>query len=98
MENCKPTTTSMNQKDKFNKEDRTDRVDEEKFRSLIGCLIYITTTRLDILYATSLLSRFMHCPSEIHLRGGKQILRYIKGTISFGVISKEAEVKIAWLF
>jgi hypothetical protein len=40
----------------------------------------------------------MHCPSEIHLRGGKQILRYIKGTISFGVISKEAEVKIAWLF
>jgi hypothetical protein len=40
----------------------------------------------------------MHCPSEIHLRGGKQILRYIKGTISFGVISEEAEVKITWFF
>jgi hypothetical protein len=39
----------------------------------------------DILYATSLLSHFMHCPSEIHLRATKQILRYIKGTINFGV-------------
>jgi len=47
--------------------------------------MYLTTTRLDILYAISLLSRFMHCPSEIHLRVVKWILKYIKGTISFGV-------------
>jgi hypothetical protein len=68
MKNCKATTTPMNQKDKFNKENGTNRVDEEKFKSLIGCLMYLTTTRLDILYAISLLSRFMHCPREIHLR------------------------------
>jgi hypothetical protein len=68
MKNCKPTTTPMNQKDKFNKENGTNRVDEEKFKSLIGCLMYLMTTRLDILYAISLLSRFMHCPREIHLR------------------------------
>jgi len=54
----------MNQKDKFSKEDGTARVDEQKFRILIGCLLYLTTTRPDILYATSLLSRFMHCPSK----------------------------------
>ena len=83
--NCKPIVTPMNQKEKFSKEDGTNRVDEEKFRSLIGCLMYLMTTRPDILYATSLLSHFMHCPSEIHLRAAKQILRYIKGTISFGV-------------
>jgi len=39
----------------------------------------------DILYTTSILSHFMHCPSEIHLRATKQILIYIKGTINFGV-------------
>ena len=78
MENCKPTATSMNQKDKFNKEDGTDKVDEEKFRSLIGCLMYLTTTVHDILYATSLLSRFMHCLSEIHLKAAKQILSISK--------------------
>jgi hypothetical protein len=85
MENCKPTATPMNQKDKFSKEDGTARVDEENFKSLIGCLLYLTTTRPDILHATSLLSRFMHCPSEIHIRAAKRILRYIKGTCSFGV-------------
>ena len=85
MENCKPTTTPMNQKDKFSKEDGTARVDEEKYRSLIGCLLYLTATRPDILYATNLLSRFMHCPSELHMRAAKRILRYIKGTCSFGV-------------
>jgi hypothetical protein len=85
MENCKPTTTPMNQKDKFSKENGTDRVDEEKFGSLIGCLMYLTATSPNILYATSLLYHFMHCPTEIHLRAAKQILRYIKGIVSFGV-------------
>jgi uncharacterized membrane protein YobD (UPF0266 family) len=85
MENCKPTVTPMNQKDKFSKEDGTDRVDEEKFKSLIGCLMYLTATRPDILYATSLLSRFMLCPSKIHFKATKRILRHNKGTIGFGV-------------
>ena len=85
MESCKPTTTPMNQKDKFTKEDGTAKVDEEKFRSSIGCLLYLITTRPDILHATSLLSRFMHCPSEIHMRAAKRILRYIKGTCNHGV-------------
>ena len=66
MESCKPTTTPMNQKDKFSKEDDIVRVDEEKFRSLIGRMLYLTATKLDKLHAKSLLSRFMHCPSEIH--------------------------------
>ena len=85
MENCKPTTTPMNQKDKFNKEDGTDKVVEEKFRSLIGCLMHLMATKPDILYTTSLISRFMNCPSEKHLRVAKRILRYINRTISFGV-------------
>ena len=85
MKNCKTTATPMNQKDKFSKEDGIARVNEEKFRSLIGCLLYLTATRPDILHATSLLSRFMHCPSEIHMRAAKRILRYIKGTCNFGV-------------
>ena len=85
MENCKPTTTPMNQKDKFSIEVGTAKVDEEKFRSLIGCLLYLTASRPDILYARSLLSRFMQSPSEMHMRAPKRILRYIKGTYNFGV-------------
>ena len=56
MEECKATNTPMNQKEKLSKEDGTDKVDEGYFRSLIGCLMYLTATRPDILFAVSLLS------------------------------------------
>jgi len=78
-------STPMNQKEKLCKEDGADKVDEGYYRSLIGCLMYLTATRPDILFVVSLLSRFMHCASEMHLRAAKRILRYIKGTIDYGV-------------
>jgi len=85
MEECKATSTPMNQKEKLIKNDEADKVDEGYFKSMIGCLMYLTTTRPDILFAVSLLSRFMHGASELHLRAAKRILRYVKGTVSYGV-------------
>ncbi|KAF3626284.1 putative hexokinase-3 [Capsicum annuum] len=78
MENCKAISTPMNPKEKLSKEDGTDKVDEGNFRSLIGCLMYLTATRPDILFVVSLLSRFMHCATEMHLQAAKRIIRYIK--------------------
>jgi len=66
MEECKATSTPMNQKEKLNKNDGADKVDEGYFRSMIGCLMYLTTTVPDILFAVSLLSHFMHGASELH--------------------------------
>jgi len=85
MDECKAVSTPMNQREKFIKEDGADKVDEGYYRSLIGCLMYLTTTRPDIIFAVSLLSRFMHCASEVHLRAAKRILRYVKGTLDYGV-------------
>jgi len=85
LENCKPPATQMNEKENIGKENGTNKVDEEKIKGLIGCLMYLSATRLDILYVTSLLSRYMHCPNEIHLKTAKLILRYIKGTVNFDV-------------
>ncbi|KAH9657443.1 Integrase catalytic domain-containing protein [Citrus sinensis] len=56
MEECKPTATPMNQKNKFCKEDGAKKVDERLYRSLIGCLMCLTATRPDIMHAVSLLS------------------------------------------
>ncbi|RVW24361.1 Copia protein [Vitis vinifera] len=58
MEECKPTSTPMNQKKKFCKEDGAEKADEGLFRSMIGCLMYLTSTRPDIMYVVSLLSKF----------------------------------------
>jgi len=66
MKECKATSTPMNQKEKLSKNDGADKVDEGYFRSMIGCLIYLTTTRPDILFVVSLLSCFMHGASELH--------------------------------
>ena len=85
MEECKPTRTPMNQEEKFCKIDEAKRVDERLYKSLIGCLMYLITTRPDIMYVVSLLSRYMHCASEINFQATKKILRYVKGTINYGI-------------
>lgn len=85
MEDCKAVKTPMNQKEKLVKDDGSAKVDEAEFRSLIGCLMYLTATRPDILNAVSILSRFMHCPNETHMRVAKRVIRYIKGTWNYGV-------------
>ena len=41
--------------------------DKERYQRLVGKLIYLSHTRLDIAYAISVVSQFMHCPSEVHM-------------------------------
>nr|CAN63027.1 hypothetical protein VITISV_031873 [Vitis vinifera] len=77
--------TLMNQKEKLSKDDGAKKVEETYFRSLIGCLMYLTATRPDILYVVSVLSSFMHYASEVHLKTAKRVVRYIKGTVDYGV-------------
>ena len=76
-----PMTTN----EKLSKDDGSEKINEGLYRSLIGSLLYLTTSRPDILFAVSVLSRFMHSPSEKHFSAAKRVLRYIKGTIDLGV-------------
>ncbi|KAH9793969.1 Integrase catalytic domain-containing protein [Citrus sinensis] len=95
LEECKEMSTPMNSKEKLCKEDGTEKVDQAYFRSLIGCLMYLTATRPDILNAVSILSRFMHCASEWHLKAAKRVLRYVKGTCNFGIkFTRSKEFKL----
>jgi hypothetical protein len=55
MENYKSTSTPMNPKEKFNKNDGTNKVDKGQYKSLTGCLMYLTTTRSDTVFVVSLL-------------------------------------------
>ncbi|XP_022881012.1 uncharacterized protein LOC111398326 [Olea europaea var. sylvestris] len=55
------------------------------FRSLVGALQYLTITRPDITHAVSVVSQFMHKLSISHFLAVKRILRYIKGTLRFGL-------------
>ena len=46
----------MNLKEKLSKEDGVEKVDEAHFRTLVSCLMYLTTTKPDILNSVSFLS------------------------------------------
>ncbi|KAL0314080.1 UNVERIFIED_CONTAM: hypothetical protein Sangu_2252400 [Sesamum angustifolium] len=57
MESCKTVSTPLVTDEKYQKEDGSQKVDGSMYRSLIGSLLYLTATRLDITFATSLLSK-----------------------------------------
>jgi len=85
MQDCKPVSTPISTGLKLGKDESAEKVDESLYRSLIGSLLYLTASRPDILFAVSLLSRFMHSPRETHFTAAKRVLRYIKGTSTFGI-------------
>ncbi|XP_074325473.1 secreted RxLR effector protein 161-like [Apium graveolens] len=53
---------------------------------MIGGLRYLVHTRPDLAYSVGILSRFMDRPTQLHQGAVKRILRYVKGTIDFGLV------------
>src|SRR5262249_2096260 len=85
MDKCKPVLTPIAANMKPLKNNGVELINVNFYRSLIGSLLYLIATRLDIMYVTSFLSRFMHQPSKIHLGATRRVLRYIRGTSDFGL-------------
>ena len=85
MSECNSVKTPMEAHLKLGAERENDEVNPSKFRSLIGSLRYLLNTRPDLTYSVNYLSRFMSKPSSEHMNAAKRVLRYIKGTSSFGL-------------
>ncbi|KAL4568673.1 hypothetical protein LXL04_024288 [Taraxacum kok-saghyz] len=69
--------------------DDAEPVDETVFKQLVGSLMYITTTRPDIQFVVSFISRFMSKPTETHFAAAKRVMRYIQGTLDYGIWYKK---------
>ena len=87
MENCNPVGTPLEPGRQFTKIDEEDvAFDTKIYQQAIGCLTYASVcTRPDISAAVGVLSQFMSQPSEAHWSGVKRVLRYIKGTLQYGL-------------
>lgn len=59
--------------------------DPTLYRSLVGALQYLTITRPDLSYVVNQVSQFLHPPTVDHYQDLKQILRYVKITLSYGL-------------
>ena len=55
------------------------------YRSIIGSLLYLTTSRLDIAFSIGVCARYQAAPKESHLTAVKRIIRYINGTPDYGL-------------
>ena len=77
MEDCKPMGTKMIIGCKLTKNDDSPNVDQTTYRSMIGSLLYLTPSRLDIMHVVCLVARFQSSPKESHAVAIKRIFRYI---------------------
>ncbi|KAK9179751.1 hypothetical protein WN943_028956 [Citrus x changshan-huyou] len=93
MLNCKPVSTPMaahfrlsSQQCPSTESEQTEML-KTPYASSVGCLMYaMVLTRPDLSYAVSLVSRFMSNPGKEHWRAVKWILRYLRGTTSYGLL------------
>ncbi|GJZ95314.1 retrovirus-related pol polyprotein from transposon TNT 1-94 [Tanacetum coccineum] len=68
METCDPVGTSIEIKDKLDLDKNGTLVDATKYRSMIGALMYLTSSRPDIVHATYLCARYKAKPTEKHVK------------------------------
>jgi hypothetical protein len=54
-------------------------------RSMIGSLLYITTSRPDIMHVVGMVGRYQARPKQSHLLAVKRIFKYLKGKINYGL-------------
>nr|GEW10852.1 retrovirus-related Pol polyprotein from transposon TNT 1-94 [Tanacetum cinerariifolium] len=57
-------------------------IDQTKYRSMVGELMYLTTSRPDIVHATCYCTRYQAKPTEKHVTAVKHIFRYLKDTLN----------------
>ena len=96
MLNSNPVSTLVECGVKLSKHDDEEKVNPTFFKSLVGSLRYLTCTRPNILFGVVLVNRYMEAPTMTHLNTAKRILRYLKGTLDYGLLySPSKDFKLA---
>nr|GEU78735.1 hypothetical protein [Tanacetum cinerariifolium] len=85
MENCDTVPTPMVEQAKLKLVLVGKPVDHIEYRSMIGSLMYFTSSRPDIMFATSMCARYQANSNEHHVSAIKMIFQYLKGTINLGL-------------
>jgi hypothetical protein len=86
MEHSTPVSAPMVVGCKLSKYDISHDVDQRTYRSMIGNILYITTSRPDIMQVVGMEGRYQSAPKQSHLAVVKRIFKYLKGTMNFGLL------------
>ncbi|KAG6504942.1 hypothetical protein ZIOFF_037290 [Zingiber officinale] len=91
MDNANSIMTPAKERLRLTKDSNAGVVNSTYFKSLVGSLRYLTSTRLDINFSVGLINRFRENPRQSHLQAVKRILRYIKGTQGDDILYAKGE-------
>lgn len=100
MSDCKAVSTPINPGEKLSGCDgnpcgKCGIVDQTYYRSIIGSLMFLAvSSRPDIAFAVSMLSRFNNNPHVEHITAAKRVLRYLKGTVDYELQFRKTERKL----
>ncbi|CAM8951469.1 unnamed protein product [Rhodiola kirilowii] len=70
---------------KITKDEVGTSVDQTLYMSMIGSLLYLTTSRPDIAHVVGVCARYQANPKKSHLLNVKRIIKYVCGTANYGL-------------
>ncbi|GJS42984.1 retrovirus-related pol polyprotein from transposon TNT 1-94 [Tanacetum coccineum] len=85
MDNCHSIGTPLATKPNLDVDLSGEPVDQSNYRSKIGSLMYLTSSRPDLVQAVCYCARYQARPTQKHLKEVKRIFKYLKGTINMGL-------------
>ena len=88
LQDAKEVSTPSDHNQRLVKDDGVSKsVDKAEYQSLVGSLLYAAiATRPDISYSVGVVARYCANPNQSHLTAAKRVLRYLKGTMSYGLV------------
>ncbi|KAG6436855.1 hypothetical protein SASPL_101759 [Salvia splendens] len=93
---CKPASTPMDSIKQLQVDAGPPLEDPTIYRRLVGRLVYLCITRLDITFAVNKLSQFLSKPCSDHLVAAERVLKYLKGTVGHGLFySAQADLSLS---
>nr|GEU43959.1 retrovirus-related Pol polyprotein from transposon TNT 1-94 [Tanacetum cinerariifolium] len=95
MESCDPVVTPMVEKSKLDEDTQGKLVDPTHYRCKVGTLMYLTSSRPNLVYDVCICAWYLARPTEKHLHAVKRIFRYLRGTVNRGLwYSKDSVIAL----
>ncbi|GJS59596.1 hypothetical protein Tco_0654380 [Tanacetum coccineum] len=85
MESSDPVYSPMAQKSKLDEDTKGKVVDPTHYCGMVGTLMYLTGSRLDLTFAVCMCARYQAKPTEEHSHAVKIIFKYLRGTVNSGL-------------
>ncbi|GKB70256.1 hypothetical protein Tco_0931668 [Tanacetum coccineum] len=85
METYEPANTPMVEKSKLDEDPQGKAVDPTCYHGIIGTLMYLTSSRPDLVFAVCMCARYQAKPTKKNFHAVKRIFQYLSGTTNMGM-------------